>query len=170
MPESLCRGATGVNHHVTIHPVKARGQHGSWTWSGSLWTSPGCSCQLIPFWEGKKEGRRQEGRSGEQEGNWQVWMGREWGAGSSLQLIVTLGRSVLEIPGPTLLCLLHLSPSLLPSGKSYAAVGAFCNGFSRRKAKSVHVCTCVHHLHVWISHRLLWTGVNRVSYLTESST
>lgn len=67
------------------------------------WTSPGCSCQLIPFWEGKKEGRRQEGRGGEQEGNWQVWMGQEWGAESSLQLIVTLGRSVLEIPGPTLL-------------------------------------------------------------------
>lgn len=49
------QGAVGVNHSVAVRPVEARGQRRSRTRTGSSWTSPGCSCQLIPLREGKEE-------------------------------------------------------------------------------------------------------------------
>lgn len=83
-------------------------------------------------------------------------MGQEWGAESSLQLIVTLGRSVLEIPGPALLScassiyrpvFFHLGSQKLLWVLSVMALAGVCT-------------TCMSEFLI---------GVNRVSYLTESS-
>lgn len=71
-PACACvQGAVGVNHSVAVRPVEARGQRRSRTRPGSSWTSPGCSCQLIPLREGKEE------TGGKRRRNWQVWMGQE---------------------------------------------------------------------------------------------
>lgn len=83
----------GVNRSVPVHPVEARGQQVSWTWAGSLWTSPGCSCQLISPLGG--EGRR-GGHEREEEGR-----GRDIGrCGWDRRVALALGKSVIEIKDP----------------------------------------------------------------------
>ncbi|KAA8590632.1 hypothetical protein FQN60_014566 [Etheostoma spectabile] len=77
----------------SLHPVEARGQQGPWTWEGSLWTSQGCNCQLIPPPLGR--GRRQDETGEEEEGKgreigrcgWDMRVGvvgGGWGGGLSL--------------------------------------------------------------------------------------
>lgn len=101
------QGAVGVNHSVAVRPVEARGQRRSRTRTGSSWTSPGCSCQLIPLREGKEEtgGKRrgEEKKLAGVDGTGEERRGERGVGGSPRWLTVTLGRSVREIKEATLL-------------------------------------------------------------------